>query len=192
MIDSETMKGVLAAAAMSVVCSACQGIGQQSVTSTQSAPAATVAPPAAPKVDRGEVADNVRAVVTDLVAAFNAHDVEKSVSHDASDMVAMFHGMPNVTGPDEDRKMNAQLFADPAAHLRVSNETVDVAEAGDLAIYRATYAFTMTSPRTKTPVVESGNWVVALKPNSSGTWQIVWNVVSDTGPATPAAAPRTK
>ena len=189
------MRKVLVAATIAVACSACQGSSQQSVTSTQSAPdktAAVAGPPATPKVDRAEVADNVRTVVTELVAAINAHDVEKVISHDAPDIVAMFHGTPNVVGPEEDKKMTAQLLADPAAHLRVTNETVDVAEAGDLAIYRATYAFTMTDPRTRKPVVEPGNWVVALKPGSGGTWQVVWDVVSNTGPAVPAAASKTR
>ena len=187
MIDSASMKHAVAATALALACGACQN-SNRSVTSSQAAPETTAAPaaPAAPKVDRGEIADNVRGVVTELVAAINAHDVEKAVSHDAPDMVGMFHGMPNVVGPEEDRKMTAQLFADPAAHLKVTNETVEVTDAGDLAIYRATYAFTMTDPRTKKPVVEPGNWVVALKPASGGTWQIVWNVVSSTGPAVPA------
>ncbi|MFN7983975.1 MAG: nuclear transport factor 2 family protein [Vicinamibacterales bacterium] len=193
--QSQTMRRTLVAAAMAVACSACQGNSQQSVTSTQSAPEKTAAAApssATPKVDRAEVADTVRTVVTELVAAINAHDVEKVVSHDAPDIVAMFHGTPNVVGPEEDKKTTAQLLADPAAHLRVTNETVDVAEAGDLAIYRATHAFTMTDPRTKKPVVEPGNWVVALKPGSGGTWQVIWDVVSDTGPAVQAAASKTK
>jgi len=81
--------------------------------------------------------------------------------------------------------MTSQLMADPAAHLDVKNDTVDVAEAGDLAIYRATYAFTSTDPKTKRPMTEPGNFVVAVKP-IDGTWKIVWAVESNTGAAVPA------
>ena len=164
------------------------------MTSTQSAPEDRSCRPssATPKVDRAEVADTVRTVVTELVAAINAHDVEKVVQPRRAGHRRHVSRHAERGRTEEDKKTTAQLLADPAAHLRVTNETVDVAEAGDLAIYRATYAFTMTDPRTKKPVVEPGNWVVALKPGSGGTWQVIWDVVSDTGPAVQAAASKTK
>ena len=178
--------GVMAMAA-ALACGACQGNGRTSVTSTQAAPppASAPAPGAAPKLDRGEVADTVHTLIREQLDAFNAHDLEKVLRYDAPDMVFMFHGAPNVVGAEEDRKMTSQLMADPAAHLDVKNDTVDVAEAGDLAIYRATYAFTSTDPKTKRPMTEPGNFVVAVKP-IDGTWKIVWAVESNTGAAVPA------
>lgn len=149
-------------------------------------PAAPATPPAAPAVDPGKIADAVKADVTQLVTELNARDVDKAVSHDTADMVGMFHGTPNVVGPAADKAMTAQMLVDPAFHLAVSGETVDVADAGDMVVYRATYTMTTTDPKSKKPVIESGNWLVGYKPAERGTWKIAWNVVSDTGPA-PAA-----
>ena len=150
-------------------------------------PAAPAAPPAAAVVDTGKIADAVKTDVTQLVTELNARDVDKAVAHDAADMVGMFHGTPNVIGPAADKAMTAQLLADPAFHLAVSGETVEVAKAGDMAVYRATYAVTATDPKSKKPVVENGNWLVGYSSSDGVVWKIAWNVVSDTGPA-PAAA----
>ncbi|HWA61209.1 MAG TPA: hypothetical protein VG939_07530 [Caulobacteraceae bacterium] len=152
--------------------------------------AATVAacsktPPAEPEVDTAKVVAAVKADVRQLVADFNAHDAPKAVSHDAPGMVGMFHGAPNVVGPDADLAQTKQQMADPLAKVEVSNETVDVADSGDLAVYRATYAFTTTDPHTKKPAVEHGNWLIGYSQQPGGAWKIIWNVVSDT----PAPAP---
>ena len=65
-------------------------------------------------------------------------------------------------------------------------ETIDVAAAGDMAIYRATYTVTATDPKSKKPVAENGNWLVGYK-TVGGASKIAWNVVSDTGAAPTAA-----
>lgn len=139
--------------------------------------------------DTAKIADAIKADVTQLVAHFNAHDAEKAVSHDAPDYVGMFHGMPNVVGPAADLALTKLQVADAASNIVVSDETVDVASAGDMAVYRATYAYTMTDPATKKPITENGNWLLGYKPQADGSWKISWGVVSDTGPAPAAAAP---
>jgi hypothetical protein len=79
-------------------------------------------------------------------------------------------------------------MADPTpANLSVSNEVVDVAKAGDMAVYRATYAYSFTDPKTKSPTTEHGNWVLGFKPVEGGAWKVSWAVVSDT-PTRAAAA----
>ena len=145
-------------------------------------PAAPAAPPVAPSVDTGKIADAVRTDLAQLMTELNARDLDKAVGHDSADMVGMFHGMPNVVGPAADKAMTEQMLKDPAFHLAVSGETVDVAAAGDMAVYRATYTVTVTDPKSKKPVVENGNWLVGYK-LVEGAWKIAWNVVSDTGPA---------
>jgi len=143
---------------------------------------------AKPAADMGKIAAAVKADANQLVSNFNAHDAVKAVSHDADGILIMFHGAPNATGKDADLATTRQQLADPAAKLALSNESVDVAASGDLAVYRATYAFTYTDPKTKKPITENGNWLVGYKPQADGSWKIVWDVVSDTGPS-PAATP---
>jgi ketosteroid isomerase-like protein len=146
------------------------------------------AEPAKTAADPGKVAAAVKADVDLLVAEFNMHDAAKAVAHDAPGMVGMFHGTPNVVGPDQDLAQTKQQVADPLAKITVSNETVDVATSGDMAVYRATYAYVSTDPKTKQPTTENGNWVVGYKTQPDGSWKVAWNVVSDTGPAPAAAA----
>ncbi len=62
----------------------------------------------------------------------------------------------------------------------------------DMAVYRATYNFTSTDPKTKAPATETGNWVIGYK-TVDGGWKMAWSVVSDTPAAAPkAAAPPAK
>jgi ketosteroid isomerase-like protein len=143
--------------------------------------------PAKPAVDAAKVAEDVKADLHQLVADFNSHDAGKAVGHDAADYVGMFHGLPNVKGPAEDLALTKQQVADPLSKVSVSDETVDVASAGDMAVYRATYAYDFTDPKTKAPATEHGNWVVGYKRQADGSLKVAWGVVTDT--SAPTAAP---
>ena len=143
---------------------------------------------AKPTVDTAKITDAVKAGAADLVASLNAHDAEKAVAHDAPQTIGMFHGAPNVNNPAEDLAMTKLQVADPAFHLAVADETVDVAQAGDMAIYKATYTAMLTDLKTKKVVSETGNWVLQFKVQGDGSWKVAMSVVSDTG-APPAATP---
>jgi ketosteroid isomerase-like protein len=135
-------------------------------------------------VDKAKIAETVKADANGLITAFNARDAEKAVSHDAPGMVGMFHGSPNVVGAEQDLATTKQQFAaNSIANIKLSNETVDVADSGDMAVYRASYAFSGEDPKTKKPIAETGNWVVGYQKQADGSWKIAWNVVSDTAPA---------
>jgi ketosteroid isomerase-like protein len=148
-------------------------------------------PAAAAAVDTAKIADAVKADAQQLVADFNAKDAVKATAHDAPDYVGMFHGAPNVVGPAQDLELTKQQVADPAVDLKVSDESVDVAKAGDMAVYRSTYAYSFTDPKTKRPTTETGNWLLGYKAQPDGSWKIAWGVVSDT-PAPAPAAPAAK
>jgi ketosteroid isomerase-like protein len=135
---------------------------------------------AAPAVDTAAIAAAVKADVAGLVAAFNARDAVKVVSYDAPDYVSMMHGVANVVGPAADLVATKAQVADPNVKLVVSNETVDVAASGDLATYRATYAYTFTDPKTKAATTEFGNWVLGFKTQPDGTRKLSFGVISDT------------
>ena len=148
--------------------------------------AACAKPAATPAVDTSKIAATLTADMDALVASFNAKDVAAAVAHDSPTYVGMFHGQPNVVGPEADLALTKIQVADPAAKVTVSNAVVDVASAGDMAVYRATYAYTYTNPTTHQPGVENGNWVLGYKVQPDGSWKLAWGVVSDTGPAATA------
>lgn len=133
-------------------------------------------------VDAGAVRDAVLADAHRHIASFNAHDADQAVSHELPDYVGMFHGAPNTIGVAADLATTRAEIADPAARVVLSDESVDVAAAGDMAIFRSTYAFTFTDPKTRKTGVEHGNWIVGYKAKD-GAMKMAWGVVSDTGPA---------
>ena len=95
------------------------------------------------------------------------------------------HDTANVIGQEADRAITKEQVADPGMKFSVGDEAIEVAASGDLAVWRATYSYTFTDPKTKQPKTEVGNWVVMWKRGSDGAMKETWSVVSDT----PAAAP---
>ena len=95
----------------------------------------------------------------------------------------MFHGAPNTVGPEADLAITKMQIADPNMKLTVADASVDVPASGEMAVYRATYAYTFSDPKTKKPTTENGNWLLGYKAEADGSWKLAWGVVSDTGPA---------
>lgn len=131
-------------------------------------------------VDTGKVADEVKAAIKWQVDAYAARDPVKAASIMAPDLLGMFHGEANKIGKEAgEAAMKAQMTL-PDMTLAVSNETVDVASSGDLAVYHAIYRFTFTNPETKQPFVESGNWVAVFTRQPDGTMKMTKDIVADT------------
>ena len=133
-----------------------------------------------PKPATTLTASLVKADVHELIAAFNAHDAAKTVSHDAPDFVGMFHGMANNLGPAADLSITKLQVADPKAHIDLSNETVDVSKSGDMAVYRATYAAASTDAKANRTVVEHGNVLIGYRLGADGSPKVAWDSFSDT------------
>jgi ketosteroid isomerase-like protein len=139
---------------------------------------------APPTVDKGKIADAVKADWANVAAAANAGDAAKAVASDAPDIVNMFHGQPTLVGTDADLKNVRQLIA-TGAKVRYSDETVDVADAGDRAVYRSTYDITYTDPKTNKLInSDHGVDVAGYKKQPDGSWKVEWTIFADT----PAAA----
>lgn len=175
-MESVDRAGVLLACLAAASVSGC---GPQGSTTPR---AAGEAPPAA------EVAAEVKAAIQTQVAAYAAKDAAKAASVVAPDIVAFFHGQPDVVGKAAaESAMKAQMTL-PDIALSVSDETVDVAASGDLAVYHAKYRFSFTDPQTKRPFVEVGNWVAVFKRQTDGAMRMSMDVVTDTPPP-PVAQP---
>jgi ketosteroid isomerase-like protein len=143
----------------------------------------------APTVDKDKIAAAVKADWDNVEAGANSGDATKAVSSDAPDIVNMFHGEPNLVGIDADLK-NTQAMIGTGAKISYSAESVDVADAGDMAIYRATYDMTYSDPKTKKSITDHGNAVAGYKKQADGSWKIAWTIFADEpAPAAPAATP---
>jgi ketosteroid isomerase-like protein len=115
-----------------------------------------------------------------MVAAFLRRDVEGATESFADDYVGMFHGQPNVVGKAAEVEVTTAQIADPALGLSLSDVEVDVAKAGDMAVYTSTYAYDFTDPESMTPTTEVGNWVLIYKRQADGTMKVTKGIVTDT------------
>ena len=145
----------------------------------------TAAPGPAP-ADTSKVADEVKQNMDKLIAAFSARDVGGSVAFDAPDFVGMLHGTADAVGPEGDMAITKQQVADPAMKYAVQNAKVDVAAAGDMAVWHSTYDYTFTDPVKKAPTTEHGNWVVIWKKQKDGSMKIATSIIADIPAAKPA------
>ncbi len=139
-------------------------------------------------VDRAAVAAEVKAAIRTQIDAYAARDPQKAISIASPDMLGMFHGEANNVGRDAVLAQIKAQMADPAVKLEASDETVDVAASGVMAVYRAVYRFTFTNPATGQPAVETGNWVAVFTRQADGSMKLSKDMVLDLPPA-PAAGP---
>jgi ketosteroid isomerase-like protein len=133
--------------------------------------------------DTVKIAAAIKADAAQSEADFNAHNAAKLSSHDAPDVVGMYHGAPNVVGAVAALDRNQKsLAAGPSQHVTLANGSVDVAGSGEMAIYRSTYVFTVVDPKTEKTVTESGNYLAGYKLQPDRSWKITWSVISDSAP----------
>jgi hypothetical protein len=64
----------------------------------------------------------------------------------------------------------------PTWKLSLIEETVDVANSGELAIYRSTY--NSESVDNGVPMTQRANFIAEFRRNKTGEFEVVWSVVS--------------
>jgi hypothetical protein len=69
----------------------------------------------------------------------------------------------------------------PSWHLTMINETVDVSKAGDMAVYRGTYA--EDSMRDGVPFTHIGNYVAGFRHDPDDVWRVHWSVIAWQSPS---------
>lgn len=137
------------------------------------------APPAAaaPPIDA-----TIRSEVAEIIAGINAKDIDKATKYDASDLFSMESGRPPSTGIKADHDGLSMAFRySPDWHLSLIDERIDVAKAGDMAVYRGTYA--EDSKRDGVPFTHTGNYVAGFRLDPDGIWRVHWSVIAWQSPS---------
>lgn len=135
-----------------------------------------VSTPALAAPSKAEIAATIRADVAALVAGINAHDVARATQFDAPDFISMESMRPPSVGADVDKAGLGMVFQrSPSWHLELIDETVDVADAGDIAIYRSTYNENSLA-EDGTPLTHKVNYIAEFRRDPAG-WRIHWSVV---------------
>jgi ketosteroid isomerase-like protein len=135
-----------------------------------------VGPSLAATVSKARIAEAIKADVAQLIAGINAHDVDEATRFDAPDIVSMEAGRPPTIGVAADKAGLGMAFKyAPDWRVRLIDETVDVSDAGDMAVYRSTYH--QDSVDHGAPMTQKVNFVAGFRKQADG-WKMVWSVVA--------------
>lgn len=131
------------------------------------------------QTDASAAARAIKAEVAQFIAGINAHEVQKATAFDAPGIISMECGRPSSsTRADEQAGLGMAFSHNPDWRVRLIDETVDVARAGDMAVYRGTYH--QDSSHAGAPTTQIVNFVAGLKTRADGTWEVAWSIVSPT------------
>lgn len=148
------------------------------------AAAGSVSWKAAAPVDKAAIAQTIKGDVAQIVAGLNAHDVVKTTAYDAPDIISMECDSPPAVGIEADREGFKSGFArDPLWKVSLINETVDVANSGDMAVYRGAYH--EENGRAGVLMTHKTNFIAEFKRQSDQSWKMVWYSVSRMEPSHP-------
>jgi ketosteroid isomerase-like protein len=129
--------------------------------------------------DNATIARTIKTDVGQFIAGINAHDVGRATAFDATDIVSMECGRPSSTTLAAEQTGLRDAFAhNPDWHVRLIDETVDVAKAGDMAVYRSTYY--QDSSRSGQPTTQTVSFVAGFKRVVDGSWKVAWSIVAPT------------
>ena len=137
---------------------------------------------AAPPQSQSAIAATIKADVAEIVAGINTKDIDEATRFDAPDLVSMESMREPSVGAkaDHDGLLMAFKYA-PSWHLSLIDETVDVAKAGDMAVYRGTYA--EDSLHDGVPFTHKGNYIAGFRRDPDGAWRVHWSVISWQSPS---------
>lgn len=129
-----------------------------------------------PVSSHSAIAKQIEADVAEIVAGINAKDIGRATKFDAPDLVSMESMRPPSFGAKANYDGLSMAFKyAPSWHLSMIDEVVDVAESGEMAIYRGTYA--EDSLRDGVPYTHKGNYIAGFRRDSDGMWRVHWSVV---------------
>lgn len=133
---------------------------------------------AAPASNREAIGATIKAQVRDIVSGINTHNADLATGHDAPSVIVLQNDHPNTVGVTADVSGFKQAFAsDPSWRVSLVEETVDVAEAGDMAVYRSIY--NQGGTQAKIPVTQKVNFLSGWSRRENGSWAMDWYVVSE-------------
>ena len=131
---------------------------------------------------KAAIAAKIKADVAEIVNGINSKDIAKATRFDAPDLLTMESGREPSAGAKADHDGIAMTFKyAPSWHLSLVDETVDVAAAGDMAVYRGTYD--EDSLHDGVPFTHRGNYVAGFKRDPDGTWRMHWSVLAWQSPS---------
>jgi ketosteroid isomerase-like protein len=136
-----------------------------------------LSPPISATPSKADIAAMIRADVAEIVAGINAHDPNRTTKFDAADVIGLEALNTPIMGAKADKDGFAAAFKEsPSWRVGMIDETVDVADAGDMAVYRSTYHEDSTAA-DGTPMTHKVSFLAGFKHDADGAWRLHWYVV---------------
>lgn len=134
--------------------------------------------PAYAQGNASDLAQQIEGYVAQEIAGINQHDAVKATAFEADDTISMESGRPASVGRRAYMDGLRMAFKyEPAWHLRLIEEAVDIPLSLDMAVYRSTYF--QDSTMAGAPATQRVNYIAMFKKQKDGAWKIVWSVVSN-------------
>lgn len=128
------------------------------------------------------IAAMIKADVAQIVGGINSRNIDEATRFDAPDLYSMESMREPSVGAKADRDgLSAAFKYAPSWHLTMIDEAVDVATAGDMAVYRGTYA--EDSLRDGVPYTHKGNYIAGFRRDPDGQWRVHWSVIAWQSPS---------
>lgn len=136
-----------------------------------------LSPPISAAPSKADIAAMIKADVAEIVAGINAHDPDRTTKFDAADVVGIETLNTPIMGAKADKDGFAAAFKEsPSWRVGMIDETVDVADAGDMAVYRSTYHEDSTAADGM-PITHKVSFLAGFKHDADGAWRMHWYVV---------------
>lgn len=135
-----------------------------------SAPAIAAAPV------KADIARQIKADVAVMTGGINRKNADDATRFDAKDIVIMEAGDPPILGAAADKQGFIENFKkNPGWRVTRIDETVDVADAGDMAVYRSTYD--EDSTRGGVAYTHRVNFLAGFVHDRRGVWLVRWEAI---------------
>jgi len=135
---------------------------------------------------RAEAIRDIRSAEEAAIRAFGKRDAGQSASMYAPDATLMLTNMPSVTGA-EIGPLLKQMMADPNFAMTFNTAKIEAPISGEFGYTRGAYTMTMTDPKSKKILRESGKYLTAYARQADGSWKIVDDINNPDAPASPVA-----
>jgi len=142
------------------------------------APSPAPAPPDTRAADMQAIKDLEAAWVKDA----NTKDAEKWASYLAEDGSALYPGAPTLHGRAATKAAMAPMLADPNFSLNFGSTRMMASKSGDMVYSEGTYTMTVTNPKTKKPMTETGKYLTVYTKQADGSWKAIADTFNSDAP----------
>ena len=134
--------------------------------------------------NRAEALRAIRATEDAAIQAFGKRDAGLSASMYAPDATLMLTNAAAIKGADIGPLLR-EMMADPNFAMTFNTAKVEATRSGELGYTRGTYTMTMTDPKSRKVVRESGKYLTVYAKQADGSWKIVDDINNPDAPASP-------